>query len=145
MRFVNWLIDTIYDFFEYLIMLLVLAIAVVVILWRLDMMFNLNIPLVSRSGQVIESTIQTTKDSIKDILAGGSLEGETITVNIPEIKEVSVLSKILSEYELINDKEAFEKYINDNKLLPEIVPGKHQIKIGSSVEEIVNILRQKNE
>lgn len=38
MKAINFIIDTLYDIFEYILMLLIVGIAVLVILWRLEVL-----------------------------------------------------------------------------------------------------------
>lgn len=142
MKFVNWFIDTVYDLLEYLIMLLVVAIAVIIILWRLDGLFNADIPLLSSSSKAIESTIQTTRESLSDILGSTSLEGEVIEVKIPENASLESISNILFQYGLIQDKAKFEEYMKNNDLINSIKPATYEITVGNSIEEIAKIITQ---
>ncbi len=143
MKFLNWMIDTVYDLFEYLIMLAVVLIAVFVIFWRLDGLFGNTLSIVSKPGQVIESTIQTTKESVSQILNSTSLEGETLEVNIPKGTGSEGIANILFEYELIKDKVAFVEKLDSEFNTENLPSGSFEFKIGNSEEEIIEILKGK--
>ncbi|WP_425540201.1 hypothetical protein [Microaceticoccus formicicus] len=143
MKFLNWMIDTVYDLFEYLIMLAVVTIAIFIIFWRLDGLFGSTLSIVSKPSQVVESTIKTTKESVSQILNSTSLEGEKLTVNIPEGTSSEGIANILFEYELINSKEDFIKEF-DSKFTQDSLPfGSFEFEIGSSLEKIFEVLEKK--
>lgn len=143
MKILNWMIDTVYDLFEYLIMLAVVLIAVFVIFWRLDGLFGDTLSIVSKPGQVIESTIQTTKESVSQILNSTSLEGELLDVSIPTGTGVEGISNILFEYELIADKASFMEKLNSEFTEDNLPSGSFEFKIGNSEEEVIEILKSK--
>lgn len=61
MKAINFIIDTLYDIFEYILMLLIVGIAVLVILWRLEVLFNEQLPIVSKTSSAIETTLGIEK------------------------------------------------------------------------------------
>ncbi|MDO5717912.1 MAG: hypothetical protein Q4P34_02915 [Tissierellia bacterium] len=140
MKVVNWIIDTVYDLFEYLIMLLVVVAAIFIILWRLELMFGSNLSIIAKPSEVVESTLKTTKESVSQILGSSSLEGEKIDINIPEGTSAEGIANILYEYELISDKEVFRKKLLEKIENKELPKGKYDIKIGSTEEELIEIL-----
>lgn len=63
MKAINFIIDTLYDIFEYILMLLIVGIAVLVILWRLEVLFNEQLPIVSKTSSAIETTLGIEKSA----------------------------------------------------------------------------------
>lgn len=109
----------------------------------MDGLFGSTLSIVSKPSQVVESTIKTTKESVSQILNSTSLEGEKLTVNIPEGTSSEGIANILFEYELINSKEDFIKEF-DSKFTQDSLPfGSFEFEIGSSLEKIFEVLEKK--
>lgn len=138
MKAINFIIDTLYDIFEYILMLLIVGIAVLVILWRLEVLFNEQLPIVSKTSSAIESTLGIEKSATLN----SSLIGEKIKVNISEGTSLEGITKILFDYELISDKFVFLKLLNDNFTEENKPFGEFQFTYGQSNEDIINILKK---
>lgn len=138
MKAVNFIIDTLYDILEYILMLLIVGIAVLVILWRLEVLFNEQLPIVSKTSSAIESTLGIEKSATLN----SSLIGEKIKVNISEGTSLEGITKILFDYELISDKFVFLKLLNDNFTEENKPFGEFQFTYGQSNEDIINILKK---
>lgn len=133
MKVLNWVIDKVYDLFEYVLMLLIVAIVVLVILWRLNGLFNTNITIVEKSQRVIEDTLESTKELLNQ---PSDLQGEVLTVNLPNSTSIEGIANILQKFQIINDTESFVQYMQEQKLTEKIVYGSHELKVGSTNEEV---------
>ncbi len=132
MRAFTWIIDTIYDLFEYLLMLLIIGLAIVVIIWRLQLLFGTNIEFLAKGSQVV--------DTVSEKLDSSSLVGESVDVVIPAGTSAEGIGNILFEYGLIADKEAFAKDFGLALGAKELPSGNFKFTIGQNSEEIINTL-----
>lgn len=129
MKVINKLVDFAYDIFEYIILLLIIALAVLVIIWQFNLMENKSLVRLNQSP--IELTESTNLNP--------SLEGREVEIVIPQGTSPSGIVNILDEYGLADDRQnLLQKMegISDDKL----PSGSFKIPLGSSSEDLQAIL-----
>lgn len=142
MKILNWLIDTLYDLFEYLLMFVILVIVMLVIFWRLNILFGAEIDSNSPK-KAIQDTLKNTKNVVTDIISDSDLTGKEVEINIPKASNEDSIATILFEYELITDKEEFKNELVKSFKDKELPYGTFTIEIGKTTKEIIKILKSK--
>lgn len=142
MKILNWLIDTLYDLFEYLLMFVILVIVMLVIFWRLNILFGAEIDSNSPK-KAIQDALKNTKNVVTDIISDSDLTGKEVEINIPKASNEDSIATILFEYELITDKEEFKNELVKSFKDKELPYGTFKIEIGKTTKEIIKILKSK--
>lgn len=142
MKILNWLIDTLYDLFEYLLMFVILVIVMLVIFWRLNILFGAEIDSNSPK-KAIQDTLKNTKNVVTDIISDSDLTGKEVEINVPKASNEDSIATILFEYELITDKEEFKNELVKSFKDKELPYGTFTIEIGKTTKEIIKILKSK--
>lgn len=129
MKIVNKLIDILYDFFVYIVLLLVLSIAVVVILWRFNAMYEESLQ------DIEQNRIVSNEETELSILKANT----EIKIIIPQGTNAIGIIKVLNSYGLNFDSEKLlsklEK-INER----ELPSGEYSLPLDSSNDDIERVL-----
>lgn len=129
MKIVNRLIDLLYDIIEYLFLLALLALAIFIIIWRFDAMYQMS----------FASQHEEAKLAQEEVFEVPNLRGEKVTVVIPKGTNQPGIVNILSEYGLIEDREeilAKLETIEDDQL----PSGSFDLSFGLSSEDLLKEL-----
>lgn len=158
-KFLDWLKDFVYDSIDYIIMFVIIVSVVVVIGWRLDVLFandaidipNKNI-IVSNEDtppKVDPSDIVETPDDVevpKDVETPPvvnpepSTVGKTIEITIPAGSLPSKIGSILESYGLVSNKNDFVAKAQQLKLDTKLKSGNFTIAKNISIEEVLKII-----
>lgn len=164
-KFFESIKDFIYDSVDYIIVLSIIGIVVVIIGWRIDLLFANDIPnAVDDDNQVAESIIEDDnvkqeiledKDHVDKII---DVENEKETVEIPNNEDEPVVNtttvrvtipsgslpskigSILEDKGLILSKSEFVEKSQELKLDTKLKSGDFDISIDSTIEEIIYLI-----
>lgn len=162
--------DFLYDIVRYIWILIVLAIVVLLVYWRISNMFGIDniFQLPGNSGPVtelvatsesMELTAHEVQSDNREPLATGDnieyrevkLDDETIVrieihnVNIKETKDMYLVGKILRDEGLIEDIYDFVDRIKELGLDNDVRGGTVKIEKGMTLDEIIKILTDSEE
>lgn len=132
MKLVNWVLDRAYDFFEYMLMVIILVIAIFVIMWRLDSLFDTNLEIFAESERRFSA--------IEQNISNHPLYGESIEVIIPKGTSAEGIANILYEFELIKDRKVFMDIFANSLGSDNLPSGTFNLEYGYSNEKIVKEL-----
>lgn len=149
--------DILYDFSDYLIIGGIILSIVVIIGWRLDILFPETIAMVDSNNlsEVEEEIEETKKENIdladkeseapkisddKESKEDQEKAPEIIKVSIPKGSPSTSIGTILMELELINSVSDFEEKVYELKLEKKLRSGDFDIRKDDSLESIVKII-----
>lgn len=149
--------DILYDFSDYLIIGGIILSIVVIIGWRLDILFPETIAMVDSNNlsEVEEEIEETKKENIdladkeseapkisddKESKEDQEKAPEIIKVSIPKGSPSTSIGTILMELELINSVSEFEEKVYELKLEKKLRSGDFDIEKDDSLESIVKII-----
>lgn len=100
---------------------------------RLGMIYpEENLPWEVKAEESTEQKEETNKGDIPEI----------VEIEIPAGSTLNMVSSILWEKGIIEDISFFEQKMQENNLARRIKAGKYQIKVNSSLEEIISLLTE---
>lgn len=149
--------DILYDFSDYLIIAGIILSIVLIIGWRLDILFPETIAMVdSNNLSEVEEEIEETKKENIDLADKDSEAAQTsndkeskedqekdpeiIKVSIPKGSPSTSIGTILMELELIDSVSDFEEKVYELKLEKKLRSGDFDIRKDDSLESIVKII-----
>ncbi|WMM26905.1 hypothetical protein RBU61_09595 [Tissierella sp. MB52-C2] len=145
--------DILYDSIDYIIMIGIVGIVILIIGWRLDLLFAKDALDVSSHNIPIEDN--TDKDSNQnsdndneekptdndnDKNNSEETNGQIIKITIPSGSLPSKIGSILEDNGLVSSKADFVLKAQELKLDTKLKSGNYEIKSNSSIEEILTIL-----
>lgn len=167
-KFFESLKDFLYDSVDYIIVLSILGIVVIIIGWRIDLLFaNDVLSDIGKAGQVVDDNIDDTPteddvekeilendiDEITDIKDNNDTienpdnnkdevveEPVVVKVSIPSGSLPSTIGSILEDKGLIISKNDFVEKSQELKLDTKLKSGDFNISTDSSIEEIIYII-----
>lgn len=158
--------DFLYDFIDYIIMIGIVVIVIIVIGWRLDLLFAkdaLDIPdgedvIIERDNgyedknenpdydtdiyddEEIKEDDEEEPASKEDIEETTIVEGRAVKITIPSGSLPSSIGDILVKNGLVPSSNEFVEKSQELNLDTKLKSGTFEIKFGSSVEDIVKII-----
>ena len=151
--------DILYDSFDYVVILIIIIIVALIIGWRLDILFANNIENIPNESEVVvvgperekeipnndlplEEEIEppTEEPPIENEIVKPIVTGENVNVVIPSGSLPGKIALILSENKLIDNSQDFVAKMVELKLDTKLKSGTYSIPMGSSYEEILNII-----
>lgn len=140
-KFFESIKDFIYDSVDYLIMITIIGIVVVVIGWRINILFEEK-PLEDNEVSVGER--ENDDDYDEDIGEGENSDtlatGEIVTVTIPSGSLSSKIGDILVDQGLVSSREEFVAKSQEMNLDTKLKSGSFEIEAGTSLENIIKII-----
>ncbi|NLY67393.1 MAG: endolytic transglycosylase MltG [Tissierellia bacterium] len=140
--------DILYDGTEYILMIAIIAVVVLVINWRLEGLFAMDIE--SSNVQVEvgnESVVNEFSDYVDDKEEveekeenENSEEAEIVNIEIPSGTLPGEIGNILASNYLIDSKDEFINKVIEMGVETKLKSGSFKIVKGSSLEEIINTL-----
>ncbi|MBC7088317.1 MAG: hypothetical protein H5T96_07600 [Tissierellales bacterium] len=149
MKLIDKLKDFLYDSIDYIIMLSIVVIVVLVIGWRLDILFASNDISDNQYVEInepIKNIENPTSDNINDSNNGEIPENTDtqeiveININIPDGSLPYDIGKILQENGLVESSNDFVKKAVELGLDTKLKSGKFSLNTSQSIEEIVYII-----
>lgn len=140
-RILEGIKDLIYDSIDYIIMLCIIGLVVVVIGWRLDILFTDDLtdnPVVDIENN--KDTTQNNPDNIKKNTKNLSNTSDIVKVIIPTGSLPSKIASILEAKGLISSTSDFIEKSEEMNLDTKLKSGNYEIKQGSNLKEIVEII-----
>ncbi|MDO5715951.1 MAG: hypothetical protein Q4P25_05180 [Tissierellia bacterium] len=131
MRFIRFILDTIYDLYQYILILLIVAVISLVLYSSIQHMFSTDYNQV-KAGQGDTATFTEIKEE----------EESTFQVTIPEGFSLLDISKVLIDSKVIKNEEEFIHYIKDNNKEDLLVPGEYQFSKNMEYEDIVHLFEE---
>lgn len=137
--------DFIYDSVDYLIMITIIAIVVVVIGWRINILFKdrsieENQITIDEREENNESAEKDNTDSAETESTDPLNTGEIVEVVIPPGSLPSKIGEILVEKNLVETSEEFISKSQEMNLDTKFKSGNYDIENGTSLENIIKIL-----
>lgn len=132
MKFINFLRDTIYDLYQYILMLIILGVVVFVLHHSITTMFTTDYNKIQHSAVDQAKVAETREEKATDF-----------SLTIPENFSTLDISKILVDAQVITNEEQFIHYINENKLSDKLLPGQYVFHKNMTPEEIISVFEQK--
>lgn len=156
-KVIDFFKDLLYDATDYALIITVVAIIAVVLIWRLSILFNLDIskepidpidipPIeepdnVEEPSDVTPDNPPTENPTDEDPAQPDNIE---VTINIPSGSYPSDIADILLSNELISDKEEFLDRAVKLELDTKLQSGEFIIKKGLSVDDILKIIARES-
>lgn len=131
MRFIRFILDTIYDLYQYILILLIITVISFVLYTSIQDMFSTDYNQV-KAGQGDTATFTEIKEE----------EESTFQVTIPEGFSLLDITKVLIDSKVINDEEKFIHYIKDHNKENLLVPGEYQFSKNMDYEEILRLFEE---
>jgi hypothetical protein len=144
--------DILYDSIDYIIMIGIVGIVILIIGWRLDLLFakdaldvsSHNIPIEENndkdSDQNLDNDNEENPTDNNDKNNSEETNGEIIKITIPSGSLPSKIGSILEDNGLVSSKADFVLKAQELKLDTKLKSGNYEIKSNSSIEEILTIL-----
>lgn len=164
-KFFDWLKDVVYDSIDYIIMFVIIVSVVLVIGWRLDILFandasdiphkNIivssddNPPKVDNPKEEEPSDVVETPDDVEVpndvetppvVNTDPPIVGQTIKITIPAGSLPSKIGSILESNGLVSNKNDFVKKAQQLKLDTKLKSGNFTIAKNISIEEVLKII-----
>ncbi len=163
-KFFDWLKDVVYDSIDYIIMFVIIISVVLVIGWRLDILFandasdiphkNIivsnedNPPKVDNPEEEPSDVVETPDDveipkgveTPPVVTPDPSIVGQTIKITIPAGSLPSKIGSILESNGLVSNKNDFVKKAQQLKLDTKLKSGNFTIAKNISIEEVLKII-----
>lgn len=155
-NFFEKLLDFIYDYIDYIIMLVIILLVVGIIGWRLDLIFTDNgtgIPPIEEENEEFEDEkekeleeederVELEEDATEDDEDEESEDqaGLEVEIEIPSGTLPSGIASILLENQLIDDNSEFLAEVEEGGYETGLKAGVYVIPVGSSIDEILQIL-----
>lgn len=139
-KFFEKILDFLYDSLDYIIILAIITIVVIIIGWRIDLLF------VEDASNTVDKKTEIISESNEDSPVEDNTEnkktGENITVriSIPEGSSSSIIGTILEEQGLVSNKDEFVNKAKELNLDTKLRSGNYEIAKDSSLEDIVNLI-----
>ncbi len=133
--------DFIYDSVDYLIMITIIAIVVLVIGWRIGVLFE------ERPMEETQATVEGREENSDDGQSENentdpSKEGKIVEVVIPPGSLPSKIGEILVENDLVATSEEFISKSQEMNLDTKFKSGNYDIELGTSLENIIKIIAE---
>lgn len=155
-KFFERLNDFLYDSIDYFIMIGIIGLVVLIIGWRLDLLFAKDIDVMNPDQNIISQDNNSNTDDFTEPIIGGKSDeidadgkepdseedigGETLTITIPQGSSSSSISTILKSNKLILNESDFIHKAEEMELSNRLKAGNYEIQSGSSIETILTIL-----
>lgn len=146
--FFEKLLDLVYDYIDYIIMLVIILLVVGIIGWRLDLIFTDNgtsiPPIEENEENENENELNEDDEPVEpEDSEDGELEGQVgveVEIEIPSGTFPSGIGNILLENQLIEDNSEFLTKVQEGNYETGLKAGVYVIPTGSSIDEILLIL-----
>lgn len=146
--------DILYDSIDYIIMIGIVGIVILIIGWRLDLLFakdaldvsSHNIPIEENNDKDSNQNLDNdneenpTDKNDNDKNKSEETNDEIIKITIPSGSLPSKIGSILEDNGLVSSKADFVLKAQELKLDTKLKSGNYEIKSNSSIEEILTIL-----
>lgn len=138
--------DLLYDSIDYIIILAVIIGVISIINWRIGGLFPKDEIMSEDSEKSLEIPEDNSSDESEGLEEeendGGDeiLDGEIVDISIPPGSTLSEISEILVENQLVEDKQEFSNKTVELGYDTKLKYGEYEIPLGSSEEEILEIL-----
>lgn len=156
--FLDKIKDILYDGTEYILMIAIIAVVALVINWRLDGLFAMDVEnsdkqitldnesIVDEYNEYLENIEdeapeeEKTEDNEKDNEKDAEEKGIIVNVTIPSGSLPNEIANILVSNGLVESKSEFINKVVEMGVETKLKSGTFKIPKGSSIEEIVNII-----
>ena len=147
--------DILYNVSDYIIMFTIILTIALIIGWRLDILFPQNTTMIetnksseqeepqSKLVEKPETPSEVTPVEEEPEVTPVEEEPVKITVSIPEESDSTTIGNILLDNNLIDSVEEFDDKVKELELAESLSPGEYAIEKGSSLEEIIKIIANK--
>ena len=128
MKFINFIRDTIYDLYQYIVILAIMAIVSFILYTTIVSMYATDYNhLVSSNNK--EAVITETKEE----------ESNNFELFIPESSSILDISKILVDSGVIINQEEFVNFLKENELENSLQGGSYDFKKNMTYDEIIKV------
>ena len=153
--FIDKIKDILYDGTEYILMIAIIAAVALVINWRLDGLFAMDVEnsdkqitldnesIVDEYNEYVKNTEEETpeeEEEIEDNEKDAEIEKVVINITIPSGALPNQIANILVSKGLVESKSEFIDKVVEMGVEKKLKSGTFKIAKGSSLEEIVNII-----
>lgn len=140
-KFFEAIKDLLYDSLDYIIILSIVVIVIVIIGWRIDLLFaNDTSSTVETNDQIVNEANDPDEDVNDGIEKDRAEESLIVTVDIPSGSSSHTIGTILEEEGLVSNKDDFVEKAQELSLDTKLKSGSYEISKNSSLEDIIHLI-----
>lgn len=142
---INAIRDFIYNITDYGLIITVVAIMVVILVWRFDVLFSRGINKdVIPDIPIVSKPVEEPEEPVKEVPIEELPSGLIATISIPQGSYPSKIAEILLSNNLINDKDAFLTRCVELNLDTRLQSGTFDIEVGTPLDDVIKIIAKAN-
>ncbi len=142
---INAIRDFIYNITDYGLIITVVAIMVVILVWRFDVLFSRGINKdVIPDIPIVSKPVEEPEEPVEEVPIEELPSGLIATISIPQGSYPSKIAEILLSNNLINDKDAFLTRCVELNLDTRLQSGTFDIEVGTPLDDVIKIIAKAN-